>query len=103
MADRMAAEIWIGGKLPRSLLDEFPISDLRLDWDNARLAASDEADMDSHPARADFPGAWKIFAVPVLTCGGPRQTSACREAAQNGPPTGNAGASKYNYTFLAEI
>ena len=33
MADRMAAEIWIGGKLPRSLLDEFPISDLTLDWD----------------------------------------------------------------------
>ena len=30
MADRMAAEIWIGGKLPRSLLDEFPISDLRV-------------------------------------------------------------------------
>ena len=28
MADRMAAEIWIGGKLSRSLLDEFPISDL---------------------------------------------------------------------------
>ena len=33
MADRMSAEIWIGGKLPRSLLNEFPISDLRLDWD----------------------------------------------------------------------
>ena len=33
MADRMAAEIWIGGKLPRSLLDEFPIDDLRVDWD----------------------------------------------------------------------
>ena len=33
MADRMACEIWIGGKLPRSLMDEFPISDLRLDWD----------------------------------------------------------------------
>ena len=45
MGDRMAAEIWIGGKLPRSLLDEFPISDLRLDWDNARLASSDEADI----------------------------------------------------------
>jgi hypothetical protein len=29
----MAAEIWIGGKLARSLLDEFPISDMRLDWD----------------------------------------------------------------------
>jgi hypothetical protein len=33
MADRMAAEIWIGGKLPRSLLGEFPIDDLRVDWD----------------------------------------------------------------------
>ena len=33
MADRMAAEIWIGGKLLRSLLDEFPIAELRLDWD----------------------------------------------------------------------
>ena len=33
MADRMAAEIWIGGKLSRSLLDEFPIDDLRVDWD----------------------------------------------------------------------
>ena len=33
MADRMAAELWIGGKLPRSLLDQFPISELRLDWD----------------------------------------------------------------------
>ena len=33
MADRMAGEIWIGGKLPRSLLDAFPIDDLRLDWD----------------------------------------------------------------------
>ena len=33
MADRMAAEIWIGGKCPRSLLDEFPIDDLRVDWD----------------------------------------------------------------------
>ena len=32
MADWMAAEIWIGGKLPRSLLDEFPISDLKLDF-----------------------------------------------------------------------
>ena len=42
MADRMAAEIWIGGKLPRSLLDEFPISDLTLDWDETRFDASSE-------------------------------------------------------------
>jgi hypothetical protein len=40
MSDRMAAEIWIGGKLPRSLRDEFPISDLRVDWDETRIDAS---------------------------------------------------------------
>lgn len=45
MADRMAAEIWIGGRLPRSLVDEFPISDLRLDWENTPLASSSEADI----------------------------------------------------------
>jgi hypothetical protein len=33
MADRMPAEIWVGGQLPHSLLSEFPVSDLRLDWD----------------------------------------------------------------------
>ena len=42
MADRMAAEIWIGGKLPRSLLDEFPISDLRLDWDETPVDSTSE-------------------------------------------------------------
>ncbi len=42
MADRMAAEIWIGGKLPRSLLEEFPISDLKVDWDETPLNASSE-------------------------------------------------------------
>ena len=42
MADRMAAEIWIGGKLPRGLLDEFPISDLRLDWDETPFDATSE-------------------------------------------------------------
>jgi len=41
----MAAEIWIGGKLPRSLLDELPISDLSLDWDSTSLASSTEADI----------------------------------------------------------
>ena len=41
----MAAEIWIGGKLPRSLLEEFPISDLCVDWDNTRLVSSAEADI----------------------------------------------------------
>jgi hypothetical protein len=45
MADRMAAEIWIGGKLLRSLLDEFPISDLALDWEHNRLASSAEPDI----------------------------------------------------------
>ncbi|HUT13539.1 MAG TPA: hypothetical protein VMY42_23830 [Thermoguttaceae bacterium] len=45
MADRIAAEIWIGGKLPRSLLDEFPVSDLCLDWDGNRLQSSAEADI----------------------------------------------------------
>ena len=42
MSDRMAAEIWVGGKLPRSLLDEFPISDLRLDWDESPVDATSE-------------------------------------------------------------
>ena len=42
MADRMAAEIWIGGKLSRSLLDEFPISDLRLDWDETPFDSTSE-------------------------------------------------------------
>jgi hypothetical protein len=42
MADRMAAEIWIGGKLSRSLLDEFPISDLRLDWDETPIDPTSE-------------------------------------------------------------
>jgi hypothetical protein len=42
MSDRMAAEIWVGGKLPRSLLSEFPISDLRLDWDENPVDASSE-------------------------------------------------------------
>lgn len=45
MADRMAAEIWIGGKLPRGLLEEFPISDLCVDWENTRLASPAEADI----------------------------------------------------------
>jgi len=42
MADRMAAEIWIGGKLPRTLLDEFPISDLRVDFDENPFDATTE-------------------------------------------------------------
>ena len=36
------AEIGIGGKLPRSLLEVFPISDLRLDWDATPFDASSE-------------------------------------------------------------
>ena len=42
MADRMAAEIWVGGKLPRTLLDEFPVSDLRLDFDETPFDATTE-------------------------------------------------------------
>jgi hypothetical protein len=42
MADRMAAEIWIGGRLPRSLLTEFPIADLRVDWDATPFDSSTE-------------------------------------------------------------
>jgi hypothetical protein len=67
MADRMAAEIWVGGKLPRSLLDEFPISDLSLDWDNNRLASFGEADIlaarneDGHLHFADVEAAWGQF------------------------------------------
>ena len=45
MADRMAAEIWIGGKLLRSLVESMPISDLRVDWENTPLASSDEVDI----------------------------------------------------------
>jgi hypothetical protein len=45
MADRMSAEISIGGKLRRSLLEEFPISDLYLDWDHNRLQSATEADI----------------------------------------------------------
>ena len=35
--------IWIGGKLPRCLLNEFPISDLRLDWDQTPFDWTTEA------------------------------------------------------------
>jgi len=45
MSDRMAAEIWIGGKLRRSLLEEFPIADLCLDWDENRPKSTGEADL----------------------------------------------------------
>lgn len=67
MSDRMAAEIWIGGKLSRGLLEEFPISDLRLDWDNNSLASSAEADIlaaldqDGHLHFADVEAAWGEF------------------------------------------
>ncbi|NLX98612.1 MAG: hypothetical protein GXY83_20835 [Rhodopirellula sp.] len=43
MADRMAAEIWIGGKLRRLWLEEFPISDLRIDWDGTCFDSTTEA------------------------------------------------------------
>ena len=67
MSDRMAAEIWIGGKLPRSLLEQFPISDLSLDWDNASVASSAEVDIlaardeDGLLHFADVEAAWGEF------------------------------------------
>ena len=67
MADRIAAEIWIGGKLPRRLLEEFPIADLCLDWDSTRLASSAEADIlaardaDGLLHFADIEAAWGEF------------------------------------------
>jgi len=67
MSDRMAAEIWIGGNLPRSLLEEFPVSDLRLDWDNNSLASTEETDIlaardeDGHLHFADVEAAWGEF------------------------------------------
>ena len=67
MADRMCAEIWIGGKLPRTLLEELPVSDLRLDWDENRLASSAEADIlaardaDGLLHFADAEAAWGEF------------------------------------------
>jgi hypothetical protein len=33
MADRMPAEIWVGGKLSRNHLNKIPITGLKLDWD----------------------------------------------------------------------
>jgi len=45
MADRMSAEIWIGGRLRRSLLEELPVSDLCLDWDHNHLQSTSEADI----------------------------------------------------------
>jgi hypothetical protein len=67
MADRMAAEIWIGGTVPRSLLDEFPISDLRLDWDEQPIdATSEEGILSARDERgllhfADCEAAWGEF------------------------------------------
>ena len=68
MSDRMSAEIWIGGKLPRSLLDEFPISDLRLDWDEHPAdATSEEGILSARDESgllhfADCEAAWGEFA-----------------------------------------
>lgn len=67
MADRMPAEIWIGGQLPRSLVDEFPISDLRLDWDENPIDASSQEgilaarDEDGLLHFADAEAAWGQF------------------------------------------
>ena len=68
MSDRMPAEIWVGGKLPRSLLTEFPISDLRLDWDeNPVDATSEEGVLSARDESgllhfADCEAAWGEFA-----------------------------------------
>ena len=40
MADRMSAEIWIGGKLRRRLLEEIPLTNMRLDWDEHPLEST---------------------------------------------------------------
>ena len=68
MADRMSAEIMIGGKLRRSWLDEFPVSGLRLDWDEGVLPPLSEADLlaarmpDSGVLRfCDYEAAWGEF------------------------------------------
>lgn len=72
MADRMAAEIWIGGKFPRSLLDEFPISDLRLDWDETPFDATSEEgifgtrDDDGLLHFADCEAAWGLEISDVM-------------------------------------
>jgi hypothetical protein len=69
MADRMAAEIWIGGQLPRGLLGEFPISDLRLDFDLTPFDATTEEgilnarDEDGLLHFADCEAAWGEFTL----------------------------------------
>ena len=67
MADRMAAEIWIGGKLSRSLLDEFPIDDLRVDWDENPVDRTSEETLlagreDNYLHFCDCEAAWGEFA-----------------------------------------
>ena len=67
MADRMSAEIWIGGRLRRSLLEQLPVSDLCLDWDDNRLQSVSEAnllaarDEDGLLHFADAEAAWGEF------------------------------------------
>ena len=67
MSDRIPAEIWIGGKLPRSLRDEFPISDLKLDFDETPFDATSEEgilsarDEDGLLHFADCEAAWGEF------------------------------------------
>jgi hypothetical protein len=69
MADRMPGEIWVGGKLPRSLLDEFPISDLKLDFDETPFDATTEEGILSARDEngllhfADCEAAWGEFGV----------------------------------------
>jgi hypothetical protein len=68
MSDRMAAEIWIGGQLPLCVMGEFPISDLRLDFDETPFDASSEEgilnarDEDGLLHFVDCEAAWGEFA-----------------------------------------
>jgi hypothetical protein len=42
MSDRMPAEIWLGGKCPRSALEEAPFDGLFTDWEDLPIDASSE-------------------------------------------------------------
>jgi hypothetical protein len=67
MADRMCAEIWLGGKCPRSALEEKPFDGLWLDWDNSPIDTSSAAsilaarDQDGHLHFADTEASWGEF------------------------------------------
>jgi hypothetical protein len=63
----MPAEIWVGGQLPRSLLSEFPIDDLRIDWDEHPVDRTSEEMLlasreDDYLHFCDTEAAWGEFA-----------------------------------------